>query len=228
MGLQRLAEWLFASPLRALAAAGACVLVIGGGIAGTALAGGHSYTPPSLPVKAPSAAPSTSPVAVPPKVAAAIARSVPVQLSIPAIGVSNATVVPEGTTDGSLDVPPLSGPQAYDVGWWDGGNTPGQDGPAVLVSHVNSAAMGNLTFAHLDEMKPGEEAEITLADGATVWFTVTGTQEVSKTAFPTEAVYGPTQGPTLRLITCGGPFDSATGHYLDNFIVYANESTPSG
>jgi hypothetical protein len=25
-----------------------------------------------------------------------------------------------------------------------------------------------------------------------------------------------------RLITCGGPFDQATGHYLDNIIVYAH------
>jgi hypothetical protein len=23
-------------------------------------------------------------------------------------------------------------------------------------------------------------------------------------------------------VTCGGPFDSATGHYLDNIIVYAH------
>jgi len=26
----------------------------------------------------------------------------------------------------------------------------------------------------------------------------------------------------LRLITCGGVFDSATGHYLNNVIVYAH------
>jgi sortase (surface protein transpeptidase) len=192
-----------------------------------ALLAPRSQTPPSLPRTAPSTAPPAW-LTAPPKAPAAISRSVPVKLSIPAISVSDATVVPEGTTDGALDVPPLSGPAAYDVGWWDGGNTPGQDGPAVLVSHVNSAAMGNLTFANLDEMKAGEEAEVALADGATVWFTVTGTQEVSKTAFPTQAVYGPTPGPTLRLITCGGAFDSATGHYVDNLIVYLTESVPTG
>jgi hypothetical protein len=27
--------------------------------------------------------------------------------------------------------------------------------------------------------------------------------------------------PRLALVTCGGPFDSATGHYLDNIIVWA-------
>jgi hypothetical protein len=35
-------------------------------------------------------------------------------------------------------------------------------------------------------------------------------------------VYGNTPDPQLRLITCGGAFDSTTGHYLDNLIVYAN------
>jgi hypothetical protein len=210
---------------RVYLAAGIVLAVAGGTFA---LAAPRSHQPPSLPRTAPSVAPSASPLVVPPKVAAGIPRSVPVSLSIPAIGVSDATVVPEGTTDGALDVPPLSGPQAYDVGWWDGGNTPGQDGPAVLVSHVNSAAMGNLTFANLDEMKAGEAAEVTLADGATVWFTVTGSQEVSKTAFPTQQVYGPTPDPTLRLITCGGTFDSSTGHYDDNLIVYLTESVPSG
>jgi hypothetical protein len=88
--------------------------------------------------------------------------------------------------------------------------------------------MGNLTFANLDQMKAGEAAQVTLADGATVWFTVYATQEVSKTAFPTSEVYGPTQGPELRLITCGGAFDSATGHYVDNFIVYLKESVATG
>lgn len=37
------------------------------------------------------------------------------------------------------------------------------------------------------------------------------------------AVYGPTPDAELRLITCGGAFDSATGHYLSNIVVYATE-----
>jgi hypothetical protein len=31
--------------------------------------------------------------------------------------------------------------------------------------------------------------------------------------------------PVLRLITCGGGFDRATGHYRDNLIVYATMVT---
>ena len=40
--------------------------------------------------------------------------------------------------------------------------------------------------------------------------------------FPTASVYGKSRSPSLRLITCGGPFDQATGHYVDNIIVYAH------
>ena len=42
-----------------------------------------------------------------------------------------------------------------------------------------------------------------------------------KAAFPTARVYGPTSGPALRLITCSGDFDRASGHYVDNTVVYA-------
>ena len=38
---------------------------------------------------------------------------------------------------------------------------------------------------------------------------------------PTERVYGRTRNATLRLITCSGTFDHASGHYLDNTVVYA-------
>jgi hypothetical protein len=51
---------------------------------------------------------------------------------------------------------------------------------------------------------------------------VDGLQKVAKDAFPTASVYGKSGDPSLRLITCGGPFDQATGHYTDNIIVYAH------
>jgi Sortase domain len=200
------------------------VLVVAGGT--FALLAPSSHRPPSLPRNAASAAPSASPLAVPPKVAAAIPRSVPVEIKIPSINV-DATVIPEGTNpQGALETPPLN--EQNVTGWWDGGHAPGQLGPAVIVGHIDSAAAGPLVFWNLHKLVPGETAEVILADGAQVWFNVTGSQEVSKDAFPTQKVYGPTPGPSLRLITCTGDFDPATGHYADNLIVYLNASVPSG
>jgi Sortase domain len=59
------------------------------------------------------------------------------------------------------------------------------------------------------------------ADGSTIDFHVRSTQHVAKTAFPTDLVYAPTLEPSLRLVTCGGPFDHTKSSYLDNVIVYA-------
>jgi len=44
-----------------------------------------------------------------------------------------------------------------------------------------------------------------------------------KAHFPTQRVYGPEPDAELHLITCGGVFDSATGHYLSNVVVYSSE-----
>lgn len=202
-----------------------------------ALLAPRQHTPPSLPVVAPSSAPAAVHAAASESPAVTAAKVTPTRVLIPSIGV-NAAVEPvglcpttnpawdcDGALSGGLATPLLNAENL--TGWWDGGYAPGQNGPAVIVGHVNSAAAGNLVFANLDRMVAGEAIEI---EPGNLWFTVTGTQEVGKAVgvFPTTAVYGPTKSPTLRLITCGGAFDDATGHYVDNFIVYATLSTPSG
>ncbi len=61
------------------------------------------------------------------------------------------------------------------------------------------------------------------ADGTTARFVVDRVERYPKDAFPTVAVYGDTtQRAELRLITCGGAFDTATGHYVDNVVAYAH------
>ena len=60
-----------------------------------------------------------------------------------------------------------------------------------------------------------------LADRTEVRFRVYAVREYPKTSFPTSLVYGATPDPELRLVTCGGTFDSTTGHYLDNIVVFA-------
>lgn len=59
-------------------------------------------------------------------------------------------------------------------------------------------------------------------DGRTATFSVDGVQEVAKATFPSGMIYGNTRYPGLRLITCGGPFDTATRQYLDNIVVYTH------
>jgi hypothetical protein len=42
-----------------------------------------------------------------------------------------------------------------------------------------------------------------------------------KGRLPRRAVFGAAASNRLRLVTCGGRFDAATGHYAENVVVYA-------
>jgi sortase (surface protein transpeptidase) len=81
---------------------------------------------------------------------------------------------------------------------------------------------GISVFYYLRDLKAGDKIYVTLTDGKVAAFEVDGLQKVSKDAFPTASVYGKSGYASLRLITCGGTFDEATGHYLYNIIVYAH------
>jgi sortase (surface protein transpeptidase) len=195
---------------------GTCAVVAAAGI--TILAAAPRRIPPSLPPPAAAAPLSPAVAAAPPRANGQppAPRVVPAWLAIPAIGVS-APVAPEGLdAAGALMLPPLSAGNL--AGWYSGGPAPGQDGPAVIAGHVDSAAAGPLVFWRLRDLRPGDRIEV--FPGPLV-FTVTSIVQVPKGAFPTRAVYGPTPGPALRLVTCGGPFDTATGHYTDNVIAFA-------
>lgn len=149
---------------------------------------------------------------------ARVPASRPVKIIIPSVGV-NAPVIPEGLDrHHALEMPPLS---AHNLaGWYDKSYMPGQAGASVITGHVDSTT-GLSVFFSIRYLKPGDDISIEEAGRHTVTFKVQWVQEASKTAFPTQAVYGHVPYPALRLVTCGGPFDYATGHYLDNIIVYA-------
>ena len=145
-------------------------------------------------------------------------RSVPVQLRIPAIGV-NAPITEVGlNSNDTVQVPPLDDHNL--AGWYKYGPSPGQKGPSVILGHVDSVT-GASVFFDLKDLKKGDKIYVKLADGKTATFVVDGLQRVTKTAFPTKDVYGKLSYAGLRVITCGGAFDAATGHYYDNIIVYA-------
>lgn len=119
-------------------------------------------------------------------------------------------------TDGTLAVPD----NTVDAGWYTGGPRPGELGPAVIAGHVDSKA-GPGVFFRLREVARGAEVRVAYDDGSEVTFVVTEVARYDKGEFPTARVYGDTTEPELRLITCGGTFDSGSGHYRDNIIAFA-------
>ena len=147
-------------------------------------------------------------------------RSVPVSVDIPAIGVTSQLLQLGLNTDGTIQVPSLV-TSAGEAAWYEYSATPGQIGASVIEGHVDSY-QGPAVFYRLGALRPGDTIDVTLADGITAIFRVTGVREYLKSNFPAKAIYGTTDYAALRLITCGGVFDYATGHYLSSTIVFAS------
>ena len=147
---------------------------------------------------------------------AAPAQATPVRIDLPSIHVSVPLRDLHVQDDGTLQVPSDPG----DAGWWSEGTTPGDPGAAIVVGHLDSLT-GPAAFYRLPELRTGDKILIGRADRTSITFVVETKQQYSKDDFPRDLVYGATQEPTLRLITCGGAFDRRTGHYTDNVVVFA-------
>jgi hypothetical protein len=141
----------------------------------------------------------------------------PVRLRIPAAGIDTSLQSLGHNPDGTIAVP--TDPDV--AGWYAEGPRPGQQGPAVILGHVDSTD-GPAVFFDIARLPRGAAVYVDLADGSSTGFRVTGLSTVPKTRFPTDSVYLPTLQPSLRLVTCGGTFDYAARHYRDNVIVYAD------
>jgi len=207
------------SPLRPAAIIVAAGLaVIAAGTAGLLLT--RHPAPALRPVAAGVAAlpAPTGPIVAPPRSAAPAPVASPVWLTIPLIGVKTKLITLGLAAGGALQVPSST----TVAGWYTGSPRPGAIGSAIIVGHIDSLT-GPGVFFRLSELRRGDDVYVDRADGTTAEFGVTSVQTYLKDRFPTAAVYGPTPDSELRLITCGGAFDPATGHYLGNVVVYATE-----
>jgi sortase (surface protein transpeptidase) len=146
----------------------------------------------------------------------AVGRPGPSTLAIPSIGV-RAPIVGVGLqANGAMQTP-----DPGQVGWYQPGPKPGDPGPAVLVGHVDSRT-GPAVFYRLGQLRPGDEILVGRPDGTTSRFLVGRLERHPKTELPTSRIWTKAKRPLLRLITCTGSFDRASGHYRDNLIVYAS------
>jgi sortase (surface protein transpeptidase) len=155
----------------------------------------------------------------PPAKASIAAADVPNQIQIPSLGVS-APVFPEAIDLklGQVDVPS----NIHQTGWWKDGAAPGDSsGTTLIFGHVDSAAAGAGAFYPLKSAQPGTIVSVTTGGGHVYRYRVTRVQSVPKADLPT-SIYTRSGPRRLVLVTCGGPFDYTTRHYVDNVIVYAS------
>lgn len=143
----------------------------------------------------------------------------PARLRVPALKL-DATVAAVGIdpATGEVAVPSDVGR----VGWYRFG--PGLSataGSIVVAGHVDSERQGPGAFFRLGSLEPGDRVTVTGRDGRDRVFEVAARERYAKTAIPLQRYFARDGSPRLTLITCGGPFDEATGHYRDNVVVTA-------
>ncbi len=144
-------------------------------------------------------------------------RSQPISLRIPALSLDATFVAPlQLQADQTIEVPD----SFTQVGWYGQGATPGEVGPAVILGHVDSKD-GPAIFYSLGRLRKGDTIDVGREDGTTAVFVVDELVRYPQDSFPTEKVYGKTDAPTLRLVTCSGTFNKGIQRYSHNLVVYA-------
>jgi hypothetical protein len=206
-----------------LALAGVLALVGVGAIVAALL--GQQYAPAEHDAGSLPAPPPVTSVPARPAAPVAPPPSPPGRITIAKLGIDSRVASVGLNPDRTMEVP-AKGP-LYDLAaWYRYSVTPGQQGPSVIVGHIDSAENGPSVFYRLGELAPGDVVAVTREDGRTVPFTVYATRSFAKDAFPTGEVYAGTPGPELRLITCSGSFDASARSYRDNTVVFLRESGP--
>ncbi|MCD0445557.1 class F sortase [Glycomyces sp. A-F 0318] len=146
-------------------------------------------------------------------------RSEPTRVDIPSIGVHAPLTALDLDYRGDFEVPALWRP--HEAGWFEPGPTPGEFGPTVLLGHVDTERSGPAVFYDVDRLEEGDAIEVAREDGLVVAYEVTAVESYAKERLPYEDVFGVEAVPALRLITCGGEFDRASGDYAENLVVFA-------
>jgi hypothetical protein len=151
-------------------------------------------------------------------------RSKPVAIDIPSIGVHSSLLSLGVNADNTVQVP--LGPGYDQAGWYRFSPTPGSLGPAVILGHV-SGPRGSSVFFELGRLRPDDRVKVARRDGSVAIFEVTLVRRYPRHRFPSELVYGNTDHPALRLITCGGLFDSTTVITWTTWSCSPHSSPPS-
>jgi len=155
---------------------------------------------------------------------ASISELGPDQLSIPSLGTS-APLFPEVIDNFSLEIPG----NVRHVGiWTGGGQVDGSTGTVLLAGHINWYDQGNGALYDLANIRPGALIYVTDSTGRVTTWSAVSLQAYPKSDLP-QGIFAPTGPRSLVLVTCGGAFDPATGHYADNVVVTAAPVTsPAG
>ena len=173
----------------------------------------NAATSPRSSRPAPTTHPTGSAVAA---AAQGLPRSAPVQITVPAMKLVTG-LRPLGL---SADKRAMQLPTTDEAGWYTAGSTPGQPGPTIVVGYI-ADGHGPGVFAHLAELRTGEQILLRRTDGKVVVYQVDTIASYPRGHFPSAEVYAVSSMPTLRVITTGGSLHR--GDPPGNVVVFAHQ-----
>jgi len=174
----------------------------------------RATTPDPGPVTPVDPAPGAAASAVP--VSSAAPGRVPVAFRAADVDVLADVVATTVEPSGALEIPRDAGV----LGWWSSGAASGASaGSVVLAGHVDSTAGVGVMRALLDLPMESVVEVVDEAGGTTLYRVVARRTFDKSQALPPE-LFRADGPPQLVLITCGGTFDEASGHYSDNVVLY--------
>jgi sortase (surface protein transpeptidase) len=205
-------------PRRDAEAAGQAQAVQGTGADVVPITPSPTALPPTvapMPTETPLPTPTDPPTSTPDPF---VASGLPARLEIPAIGV-DAVVESVGlTADRAMGVPK----GWMNVGWYNQGFRPGENGNAVVAGHLDTNTGGPAVFWSLDKLQPGDELTVSYENGDRYTFVV---ESLETYAHDTEGpiidrIFGESLTADLNLVTCDGAWDHGKATYTHRLVVF--------
>ncbi len=153
----------------------------------------------------------------------------PIEMQVDSIGI-DAPIEIGPIIDGAMQDP--TGP--WVVSWYEPLGKVGEGGNVVMAGHVDywntvpNETAGPAVFWDVPNLAPGDVIRLIGENGENYEYAVEWSKlynvatELTPEVIQNDVV-GDTGQESLTLITCGGPFDPATGEYLQRWVLRANK-----
>lgn len=145
--------------------------------------------------------------------------SAPRYLIIPELKVKSRIKIMGKDKNGAVKAPG----NIFDAGWYDQSVKPGSDkGASLIVGHVSGWTKAGV-FKKLHNLHQGSRFEVEKGSGEKLLYEVTKVKNYPVDNVPMGQILSEEEAGThdLKLMTCGGKFDSKTDSYTERVVVYA-------
>ena len=143
----------------------------------------------------------------------------PVLLKIPAININAPFEYVGLTSDGAMDVP--KGPA--DVGWFNLGPRPGENGSAVIAGHSGWKNGVSASFDNLYKLKKGDKIYVEDRKGIITTFVVRESKKYNPSADASNVFISNDGKSHLNLITCTGIWNKIWKSHSDRLVVFTDK-----